>query len=304
VNPIAGGNSKTEFLESLEHYADLHGFSYELYVTTGEQDRAAIEKRIEQYQPEKVIAVGGDGTLLMVAETIMHTDIRLGIVPAGSANGMAAELNIPSDPDEAMQVIFEGRCIRIDNLKVNGKYNCIHIGDMGLNAKVVHRFEKEKRRGLLGYARQFFREMPLSNPAKAIITTEKGRFVKKAHMIAFANARRYGTKALLNPIGRLDDGYFELCVIKSLSFKALFYILLSVFNGALYRTRYARIIRCQWAEIKLKKKNSLPVQVDGEFIGEYNQVRVEIEPRCLRVMVPANLEPSFWDEIILDIDHD
>ncbi len=298
VNPIAGGDNKDAFIQSLDRYASAYQFTYELLKTTGKNDLMHLRNAIKAVRPEIVIAVGGDGTLLLVADAIMHTSMKLGIIPMGSANGMAAELKIPKQPEEALRVIFEGRAIAIDNIKVDHRYNCIHIGDMGLNAKIVKRFEENKRRGFIGYVKQFFRELPLSREVRAVIQTDKKRYVKGVHMIAFANARRYGTGAVLNPLGQLDDGYFELCIIKSLSLVALFYMLLTVFSGSVYKTRYARVIRCKEAIIFLRNKKKLTVQVDGEVIGERNRLHIAIQHKCLNVMVPNQTAPSFWDSLI------
>ncbi len=298
VNPISGGHNKAVFTEKIPVLAEKYNIAYQILYTKGEGDLMHLRNMIRSFRPEIVVAIGGDGTLLLVADAIMHTSMRLGIIPMGSANGMAAELKIPKDPEKALEVVFKGRTIAIDNLKVDHRYNCIHIGDMGLNAKIVKRFEEDKRRGLLGYARQFFRELPLSRQVRAVIQTDKARYVKGVHMIAFANARRYGTGAVLNPLGQLDDGYFELCVIKSLSFVALGYMLLSVFSGSVYKTRYARVIQCKEASIILRHKKKLTVQVDGEVIGERSRLHIAIQHKCLNVVVPNQTEPSFWDSLI------
>lgn len=300
INPISGGHNKDEFVNSLGQYAETYRFNHRLLLTEGKGDLMRLRNLIRETKPDVVIAVGGDGTLLLVADAIMHTPITLGIIPFGSANGMAAELKIPKDYDKAMEVIFKGRTVAIDNLKVDHRYNCIHIGDMGLNAQIVKRFEEEKRRGLIGYARQFFRELPLSRQVRAVIITDTNRYVKGVHMIAFANARRYGTGAVLNPLGQLDDGYFELCVIKSLSFVALLYMLFSVFSGSVYKTRYARVIRCKEASIILRNKKKLTVQVDGEVIGERNHLHIAIQHKCLNIVVPNQVEKSFWDSLIAE----
>jgi len=300
VNPISGGNNKDAFVNTLDRYANLYHFEYKLLLTKGSDDLMRLRKLIKEVKPSIIIAVGGDGTLLLVAESIMHTPIKLGIIPFGSANGMAAELKIPSEHEKAMEVVFTGKSVAIDNLKVDHRYNCIHIGDMGLNAKIVKRFEEEKQRGFLGYAKQFFRELPLSRQVRAVIITDTNRYVKGVHMIAFANARRYGTGAILNPLGQLDDGYFELCIIKSLSFVALLYMLFSVCSGSVYKTRYAQVIRCKEANIILRNKKKLTVQVDGEVIGERSRLHIAIQHKCLNIIVPNHTEASFWDALLAE----
>ncbi|MEN7549189.1 diacylglycerol kinase family protein [Rapidithrix thailandica] len=304
VNPISGDNDKKGFLDSLEGFAYRYIFEYDLFLTTGNHDKKQLNRLVNREKPDIVVAVGGDGTVLLVAEVVMHTNIRLGIIPYGSANGMAAELNIPNHKEEALKVLLQGKSVAIDNLKINQTHNCIHIGDIGFNARMVKRFETDRMRGFKGYAKQFFKEFSLSKKIKVDIQTEKKRYTKSAHMIAFANARRYGTKALLNPIGKLDDGYFELCILKDLSVRVLFLILLSWFTGSMYKTRFAEIIRCKKARIQLHKNKRMTVQVDGEVIGDKNTISIDVEPSCLHVMVPKEPSGKFLDLLVAEVEYE
>jgi diacylglycerol kinase family enzyme len=88
-------------------------------------------------KPDRVIAVGGDGTVQMAAKQLLGTDIPLGILPAGSANGMARELELPNTSEEALQVIVEGITRSADVIRINNTDICLHLSDIGLNAKLV-----------------------------------------------------------------------------------------------------------------------------------------------------------------------
>ncbi|MDW7693431.1 YegS/Rv2252/BmrU family lipid kinase [Flammeovirgaceae bacterium SG7u.111] len=294
INPIAGGEKKTTFRRKLDFYAQKYKFVYRVYLTIGRHDKRNIKELAKEYKPDVIVAVGGDGTLRLVAKVVMHTDMQLGLVPFGSANGMAAELEVPINKDQAMEVIFrKGVVLPIDNLRINKKHCCMHIGDVGFNAKLVKHFESEKKRGLRSYAKHFFKELRFSQSSKFIIKTDTLKRKTSAHMVAFANARRYGTGALLNPVGRINDGYFELCIIKDISFKVLLLsILLRFFARSLYHTRFAKIIRCRSATIKLRHKQRLPLQADGEILGDKHAVHIDIEPQCINMIVPMDFDPA------------
>ncbi|WP_020526636.1 diacylglycerol/lipid kinase family protein [Flexithrix dorotheae] len=301
INPISGGWSKTAFIDSLEAYSKKYNFLYEIYLTTGNKDKQTLQQIISLNPPEILVAVGGDGTLILAAGLILHTNIKLGIIPFGSANGMAAELNIPTNKEEAFRVLFHGKNIKIDVIKIDNKYNCVHIGDIGFNAKMVKAFEKEKKRGRLSYARQFLREFKFSQTVKFKIVSENGSYESSAHMIAFANARKYGTKAVINPIGKLDDGYFELCIIKRISFKVFLLILLATITGSLYKSKFVKIIRCKKAKIVLKKSKKMTLQADGEILGERNKIQLELKPVCLNIMVPERGERSSLSTLVSNV---
>src|SRR3954451_16130442 len=94
INPISGGKLKVDYEEGIKKYFEPLPHKIEFFLMNGKNDAEELEKTIEQVKPHKVVAVGGDGTVGMVAKKIFGTDMQLGILPAGSANGMARELNI------------------------------------------------------------------------------------------------------------------------------------------------------------------------------------------------------------------
>ena len=304
INPIAGGENKDTFRQKLTLFASENQCIIKEYLTTGIDDENKIKLIISDFKPTIAVAVGGDGTLLLVAKCILKSSVALGIIPFGSANGMATELQIPHDKEQALDLLIHGKDILIDTLLIDNQYPCLHIGDIGFNAKIVKRFEEDNQRGLLGYAKHFFRELRLTHRMKSIVITDNKSQKVKCHMIAFANARKYGTGALLNPIGKLDDGFFELCIIKKISFRVLLLTVFTLFSGSLYKTKFAKIIRCSKAQIKLKKNRFTTVQVDGEIIGERNKIMIETVPKSLKVKVSTTYETNITDQLIEDITYE
>jgi len=137
LNPSSGGENKTDWKEKINKYFKNKHVSFKIYeLPAGDNDKAELKKQLSD-KPKKVIAVGGDGTVKMVAEELMHTETMLGILPAGSANGMAKELNIPDDAEKALNIILNGKEEKIDVLKINDNNTSIHLSDMGLNALLV-----------------------------------------------------------------------------------------------------------------------------------------------------------------------
>ena len=74
----------------------------------GKTDEERLNQKIAQLKPDRVVAVGGDGTIKFVAEQLLDTPIPLGVLPAGSANGMARELGIPPDIEGSLNVLVNG----------------------------------------------------------------------------------------------------------------------------------------------------------------------------------------------------
>jgi diacylglycerol kinase (ATP) len=220
INPISGSNTINWAVEITNYFSPL-SHKIDLYSLTKSCNVQTIKDKITEFKPHQVVAVGGDGTIKMVAEALIHTDIRLGILPAGSANGLAKELGISDNPQKAMDVLLNGQVKKIHITLIN-KHLCIHLSDIGLNAYAMKKFRTQSGRGMWGYFVASLRVL-LLNPIMEIKMQmgDKTRAIK-AEMIVIANATKYGTGALINPIGQLDDDVFEVIVIKHISVLEIF----------------------------------------------------------------------------------
>lgn len=285
INPIAGGLDKSKYIKTLSKIFQEKKKEFDVFETTGrEDDPLNARKKIEDFHPDVVVAVGGDGTCNMVAKLIYDLDVLFGIVPLGSANGLARELNIGDNPNVATELLFVGIEKDVDALLINNQHICLHLSDIGLNAKVVKRFEEERIRGMFGYVKQFLREIKLSEPKKFRFELKGNKFKKKAHMVVIANASKYGTGAIVNPVGKIDDGKFEICIIKPFPLYAFLTITFHLFRGTLKTSRYVDIISC--SHIKIINLPREVLQIDGEVHGYPEVVEVNIKKHAYKLIVP------------------
>ena len=141
-----------------------------LYQTTGQNDPQAIGQLVEELQPARVLVVGGDGTITMVAEVLQGRDTVLGIVPAGSANGLATSFGLPAGLDETLDVALGPHVGCIDGVRINGKMS-LHLSDLGLNALLVKNYEEGEIRGKLGYAKEVVKTLAEHEIFRVRITT-------------------------------------------------------------------------------------------------------------------------------------
>jgi len=286
INPISGDIDKSTLLNEVKNYSVEVPFDYRVYYTKGEKDAEQISDLICEYTPDKIVAVGGDGTCNLVGSMLLNREIVMGIIPLGSANGLAKELEIPQRLEDALNVVVFGNQKKIDALSINGNHISFHLCDIGLNAKVVERFEKGNLRGFLGYARHFLSELAMTKPLKVDVELDRKLIRKKAYMVIIANASQYGTGAIINPEGKIDDGLFELIFIRPYSFFGLLRMFILFFTKPLYSLNYVDTFSCRKAVIHNLDKNV--IQVDGEIIGRTGEISVEIMPQCLRIMTPGN----------------
>ena len=104
INPVSGGKSRIDWENRIREYFSQQPHNITFYILTGQSDNASIEHHIKRFAPDRVVAVGGDGTIKSVAELTLGTGIPLGIIPAGSANGMAKELGLPIDLEKNLDI--------------------------------------------------------------------------------------------------------------------------------------------------------------------------------------------------------
>lgn len=278
VNPGSGSDNLDykkeiiDFFKSLQHDA-------EVYELPAECDIAQLKATIHKTKADRVVAVGGDGTLKLVAECLKGTATPIGIIPAGSANGMAKELGIPLDLKEALDLTISGKPKQIHLVMVNNEL-CIHLSDIGFNAYIVKKFDDLPQRGMLGYAKATWKALWNHHKMEVEFDIAGETIRSEAAMVVIANATMYGTGVKINPEGKLDDDVFEVILVKKYSVMEILKIRFTAlpFNPG-------KIELFQTKSLLIKTRHKVHFQVDGEYIGKVNEVKAKILPAAISVII-------------------
>jgi YegS/Rv2252/BmrU family lipid kinase len=279
VNPGAGRKRGRDWHTIIhDRFAGTSDNAVVLKLEKGNDLRRNIEEAIEQHDPDLVVAVGGDGTVNLVATIVGGTGMAMGIIPCGSANGMATDLGIPTDPEEALNILVEREARPMDAILINGEL-CLHLADLGLNARLIKLFEQTPARGMWVYARLSVKVLMRSERFKVSIRTEKEELRRSAFMVVLANARKYGTGATINKIGQLDDGLFEVVLVRRFGLRELW-------DSLIARRRFdpQRVELVQAREVEIRTERRSHFQIDGDHKGKVQQVRARIMPGHLRMV--------------------
>jgi diacylglycerol kinase (ATP) len=281
INPVSGGTDKTVWEDGITNFfADLPHTCHQFHLD-GKTDEATIRQQIDQHKPDCVVAVGGDGTLKIVATVLLGSDIPLGVLPAGSANGMARELGIPPDIKGSLTLLIDGVPKATDIITVNENDICLHLSDIGLNAQLVRYYEKNNLRGKLGYLRGVIRVLQKRRLLRVSITVGEECVQRAAFMVVLANARMYGTGAVINPEGDPFDGHFEVVIFRQLSF---WEIIKLFWRYRPFDPKKIEIYPATSVEIETHRRAYF--QVDGEYRGRITNLKAVIRPGALQVIVP------------------
>ena len=281
VNPISGDVDKAVFVDAARFFADVENLEFILYETSGLDDIANLRLLYNEYLPERILVAGGDGTIKMVAEAMEKHDVILGILPAGSANGLSVDLNLPQSLEENLKIAFHNNFMEMDMISINGKKS-LHLSDLGLNADLVKNYEKSERRGMWGYAIQAYTTLKdLEDPFKATINANNQTIECQARMIVIANSQKYGTGVIINPNGVMNDGKFELVILKNLDLIVFGKI---ISGNMLIESEDIEIISTNAATIT----TNIPVsfQIDGEYCGQETKLKIHILHKQMKVAIP------------------
>lgn len=283
INPISGGVNKGPFMKKARAICKKYGIDHHLFKTTGKDDENRLKEILATYRPDRVASVGGDGTTLFTSVALLGSGLPMGIIPLGSANGMAVELNVNPKPEEALKDIIMSEVIgNLDMVRVNDKYYSIHIGDVGLNAQIIEAYEKDKNRGMITYAKYFIEELKQIKPFDAAISFGGQTIRATGIMVGICNSRKYGTGIPLNVEGNPMDGKFEIVVVERIDINTLIKAGLAKFNENFHDSQNGIVISTDKAEITFDKPRLL--QLDGEAIGNFDHLKVDIMQGAVKLI--------------------
>lgn len=286
-NPWSGSQLKSRGdLDELRSVFLGYGLQVEMIRLTEKYQCTVMARQAVEEGYDMVVVVGGDGTVNEAVCGLVNSDVRLGIIPAGSGNGISRTLGIPLNTYEACRVIAEGDNRRIDVGLLNG-HHFLGVAGVGYDALVGHLFEQRwgKQRGLGSYflsalAGYFqYRPYPIQ-----LRTGQESRSIAPL-LVTIANTTQFGGGAIIAPHAVPDDGLFDVCIIHHLSLLQALYYWPRLFSGRIDTVPQWEMLRADTLELLSEKP--VPVHVDGDFLELSAHVRISLVPGGLSVRVPG-----------------
>jgi diacylglycerol kinase (ATP) len=232
------------------------------------------------------VAFGGDGTVNSVASSLFNSNKTLGILPGGSGNGLARNLGIPLSWLRALDTLISGQDVSIDAGRINGRH-FFNVAGMGLDGLISKKFNLESRtRGILPYvyfALKGYLEMPQFTVR---VTTESSEFEEDIMILALANFRQYGAKAVIAPHASPYDGLLDLCILKKFKLLQSSLNVQRLFTGTIHKYPFYRTFKFEHVHIR-SLHGPIPFHFDGEYGGsEMEDYEVHVVPAAMRVRIP------------------
>jgi diacylglycerol kinase (ATP) len=285
VNPVSGarhgGGAGTARTKLAERLARAHGVTA-VHVTTASGDARRLAQRAAEDGADLVVAWGGDGTVNEVAAALAGTRTSLGIVPAGSGNGLARELGVPGDAAGALAHALGARPRSIDAGEIGGRL-FVNIAGIGLDARIARRFNarRARRRGFVTYVAVTVAEIARGDVVVSRIELPGEYLDTRASLVAFANSSQYGNGARVAPGARIDDGLLDMVVVEAASALGTLWRARRLFDGSVLGDRSVRHRRVTTARVSAPEP--LLFHVDGEPVEGPATLDVRVRPGAVLV---------------------
>lgn len=284
INPQAGKGHPLALEEQIQAELRARGLEYSLRETVRPGQASELAREAAQAGAD-VVACGGDGTLSEVLAGLAGSASTLYIVPCGTGNDFVkAFYGLSREPMEALRQQLDGTPVQVDCGQVNERA-FLNVAGVGFDVEVLSRLERFRDRGkglkpylyAVGDALRHFR------PLECEVTLDGQTSRRRLTLLSIANGQYIGGGMKVARDARLDDGLFDVILIRSLP-RAIMALLFPTFlNGSFVRLPVCQRVQCR--EVCLRAQG-LTVNVDGE-LRRMDEARFVLRPRALSMRRPA-----------------
>nr|WP_299416778.1 diacylglycerol kinase family protein [uncultured Emticicia sp.] len=280
VNPISGGKKVHQSIVKLiDNQLDKHLFVPKICYTEFAGHATKIAADAVKNNIPIVVAIGGDGTVNEVGKALIHTKTALAIIPTGSGNGLARELEIPMKAKKAIESL-NTPVIKIIDVCYANEVPFFCTAGIGFDAHCADAFSKMKGRGLLNYVKVGFSEFWKYKPLKCVF----GANDYDVFSITFGNASQFGNNAYITPSAIIDDGIIDCTIIGPPTTCQALPMIAQLFNGNIHSSELSENYR--GTKFKVSTEQNCLIHYDGEPLQlKTNELIISISEKSLRVII-------------------
>lgn len=284
INPISGIKRIINFERVIQRKIDHAKFDVSVRYTEYKGHGSLLAREAVADHIDIVVAVGGDGTINEIASQLVNTDTIMGIIPAGSGNGMAFHLNIPIVATRAVKVINQLKVEPIDVCQLNDSY-FFSVAGIGFDAKVAYDFNAEKHRGLNNYLKQIIKNYIHYKQDMFRISYNGITIDKEAFFITFANSSQWGFNIKMAPFASIQDGLVDVCIFHKPPFYKILPTAGNLLTNQINKDPISEYISC--SEVNISTEDGLPIylHIDGDAVEPTTEVHVRVIPKSLNMIV-------------------
>lgn len=275
VNPIAGGKKGKKMRKALsliQQKLNEYQIDFHMHFSEKKGHATAITKELIEKGSTNIIAVGGDGTLHEVINGFSNFDkVNLGIIPCGTGNDFASAINLPLDPEKAIDLIINNEPKYTDFMQMPTVRGLNIIG-MGIDVDVLRKYESLKRKTKFGYTRALISTLFKFKPTNFNADFNGENRPYNSFVACIANGYRYGGGLQVCPVASPTDGVLDFVAVTGMNKIKLIGAFIKLKKGKVLTLKQA--IHEKMENIKITTDLPYTVNVDGEL---YENIPFEVK---------------------------
>lgn len=288
-NPTSGRELAKRNIAYILDRLESAGYEASAYATKGKGDATKGARKAVRRKFDLVVAAGGDGTINEVINGLAEREFRpkLGVLPLGTTNDFARAVSIPRDIVKACDVLCDGYEIPIDIGKVNNHY-FINMAGGGKLTELTYDVPSKLKTmlGQMAYYMKGIEMLPSLRPTKVKIDYDDRTFTGDIMLFLVSNTNSVGGFERLAPEASLNDGVFDLIILKETNLGEFIRLASMALRGE--HMKDPKVIYAQASRIKVQTEEKMQLNIDGEYGGDLPGEIINLY-RHLHLMVPKEM---------------
>jgi|TARA_B110000259_G_scaffold40461_1_gene46227 diacylglycerol kinase (ATP) len=281
INPISGTGKKKIVEQLIKEELTHNKFEVSIRYTEAVGHATVIAKEGVETCVDVIVAVGGDGSVNEVAKGLIGTNVKMGIIPAGSGNGFARHLNIPMDKRKAVILLNKLHSKSVDTASVNDQL-FVGTAGVGFDAHIGLKFDEASTRGFWTYLKLTFKEyFNYKEQSYQISIDQKKTINEKAFFMSFCNINQWGNNVFISPNSKIEDGLIRVVLIRKMNLLSVPFFAFRLFSKSVDKSKYYK--EFSGKKVEVNQAINL-IHIDGEPIRLGQKLFVEIKPSSLEVI--------------------
>lgn len=291
VNPISGTKNKSSIQEVIRARTTAAGFAFDIYPSVANGDYSFLNHLIREKKITDVVIAGGDGTINQVINSLRRLEVRFGILPCGSGNGLAFSAGIPKNMEKALDIVFKGQAKATDAFMVNESFACMLCG-LGFDAQVALDFANDPNRGLTTYIKQTVKNFFTARAYPFKISANGRQLATDAFFISIANSNQFGNNFKIAPKASLTDGMLDIVIMTRQNKLSMLFQAMKQVGGynrlqqAAVLNEKSSVLYFQTAELKIVNAKEAPMHIDGDPVETEKTIKIKLLHHSFRLIGP------------------
>lgn len=281
VNPAAGRGKGRTTWQTIAALAADHGAT--VHFTERPGHAVDLARRAADGGYDRVLAVGGDGTINEVANGLFGTGVALGLIPSGTGNDLCRALAVPRTPLDAAKLALTGAPRPIDVGEIEASRYFVNVAGVGFDAEVARATNAYPKYlgGTVPYILGILKTLWRFSPVPMEIDVDGRSYDRKVLLLAVGNAQAYGGGMRILPEAVVDDGLLDICIGGDVGRMEILGLVPKLYSGR--HVGHPKVEFARGRRVSIRSSIPVAVHADGDVIGELPKTFI-IHPGALPVI--------------------